>query len=209
MLKVQYGCGLSAPKEWVNYDSSPSLRLQRIPLLGQFIPSGAFGRFPSNVKYGDIVRGLPIDDSTVDYLYCSHVLEHLSLSEFRVALQNSYRILRNGGVFRLVLPDLERLCRDYLESASADSAIKFMETTSLGVESRSKGVMQILRSALGNSTHLWMWDFRSIQSELFNTGFREIRRAQFADSSVDAFRDIEEVSRWLNQLGIECIRPSN
>jgi SAM-dependent methyltransferase len=208
MLKVQYGCGLSAPKEWVNYDSSPSLRLQRIPLLGQFIPSGAYGRFPSNVIYGDIVRGLPIEESTVDYLYCSHVLEHLSLSEFRVALRNSYRILKHGGVFRFVLPDLERLCRDYMESTSADSAIQFMMTTSLGVESRSKSVMQILRSTMGNSKHLWMWDFKSIQSELFDTGFREIRRAQFEDSSVGAFKDIEEVSRWLNQLGVECIRPS-
>jgi hypothetical protein len=33
---VQYGCGWSAPKEWVNYDASPTLKWERIPILGRY-----------------------------------------------------------------------------------------------------------------------------------------------------------------------------
>ncbi|MCI5142460.1 MAG: methyltransferase type 11, partial [Candidatus Electrothrix sp. ATG1] len=29
---IHYGCGLSAPESWLNFDASPTLRLQRIPL---------------------------------------------------------------------------------------------------------------------------------------------------------------------------------
>ena len=31
---VQYGCGLSAPNEWINFDVSPTLRIQKIPIIG-------------------------------------------------------------------------------------------------------------------------------------------------------------------------------
>ena len=33
-MYIHYGCGLDAPKEWINFDASPTLRLQKTPLLG-------------------------------------------------------------------------------------------------------------------------------------------------------------------------------
>ena len=36
MLKkyVQYGCGFSAPEQWLNFDASPTLRFERLPIIG-------------------------------------------------------------------------------------------------------------------------------------------------------------------------------
>src|SRR5215470_17102171 len=99
MNYVQYGCGLCAPAGWLNFDSSPMLRLQRIPLAGRLAANGSV-KFPSNVRYGNIVRGLPIEDGTCRAVYCSHVLEHLSLNDFRAALLNTQRLLGKGAVFR-------------------------------------------------------------------------------------------------------------
>src|SRR5271154_2334251 len=82
---VQYGCGFSAPAQWTNFDASLTLRLERVPLLGG-VAAGKNGRFPSNVLYGDIVRGLPVAARSCHAIYCSHVLEHLSLNDFRAAL---------------------------------------------------------------------------------------------------------------------------
>ena len=65
--------------------------------------------FPSNVKYGDIIKGLPVEDNSCDGLYCSHTLEHLSLQDFRIALKNSYKILKKGGIFRVILPDIKHI----------------------------------------------------------------------------------------------------
>lgn len=93
---VQYGCGHSAPKEWVNFDVSPTLRIQKTPIIGLLVKKKLNTTFPSNVLYGDIIKGLPIEDNTCDGLYCSHTLEHLALDEFRIALKNSYRILKKG-----------------------------------------------------------------------------------------------------------------
>jgi SAM-dependent methyltransferase len=43
------------------------------------------------------------------------VLEHLDPVDGEFFLSEQLRVLRPGGVCRVVVPDLERLCRDYLE----------------------------------------------------------------------------------------------
>lgn len=200
---VQYGCGHSAPAGWLNFDSSPTLRLERLPLIGRFYNKHRF-RFPSKVRYGDIVKGLPFPASSCAGIYCSHVLEHLSLNDFRIALRNTLDILEPHGIFRLVLPDLAYYCRAYMESSSDDAAIKFMRDTSLGHETRARRLGEIARVLFGNSQHLWMWDYNSIRSELENIGFVNVRRAEFGDSSDPAFNVVEEKDRWDNCVGLEC-----
>jgi len=34
---IQYGCGHRAPETWTNFDSSPTIVLERLPLAGRFI----------------------------------------------------------------------------------------------------------------------------------------------------------------------------
>ena len=52
---VQYGCGDEAPKEWKNFDVSPTLRIQQTPIIGRLFRSKLNLVFPDNVYYGDIL----------------------------------------------------------------------------------------------------------------------------------------------------------
>ena len=65
----------------------------------------------------------------------------------------------------------------------------------------------VLREWLGNSRHLWMWDFKSLAAELRPAGFTSIQRAAIGDADNARFRDVEEPDRWENCLGMECRRP--
>ena len=201
---TQFGCGLCAPPRWLNFDASPAMRLQRLPIVGNLMPSGQFGRYPENVQYGNIVDGLPIPDESIEFLYCSHVLEHISLSELRSALAHCYRHLQPGGIFRLVVPDLATMAKAYIESNTAESAHEFMRTTLLGKESRQRGLLSFIKDWLGNSEHLWMYDYNSLSTELSKAGFKNIRRAEFGDSGIEAFNDVENLERWQSELGIQC-----
>ncbi len=202
---VQYGAGWIAPSEWINYDASPTLRFERIPIIGKLYTRNQ-ERFPLNVLYGDIVVGLPLSEKSVDGLYCSHVLEHLAYSDLQMALKNSYQILKFGGIFRLVLPDLECEVRKYLESSDINAANKFMKETGLGYEFRLRGLRGMLLGLLGNSQHLWMWDYKSLTAELEKVGFTKIRRASFNDSIDQMFESVEVKERWQDALGIECYK---
>ena len=204
---VHYGCGLKAPESWTNFDASPTPRLQKIPVVGTVV-SRSRPTFPAGIHFGDIVKGLPIEPGSCEAIYCSHVLEHLSLNDFRIALANTLGGLKPKGIFRCVLPDLEALARAYLASDSDRPAEWFMRNTYLGFENRPKGLAGMAREWLGNSRHLWMWDERTLSTELRAAGFTEIRRASFGDSAEPKFAEVEEISRWTGCLGIECRRPS-
>lgn len=208
-MYVQYGCWKDAPPGWLNYDCSPYLRVDRIPLLGSWLCNLAWGEwdsFPKDVRFGDIVRGLPLADNCCDGVYCSHVLEHLCLFDARIALRETWRLLRVGGRFRAVVPDLEYLVHQYCELDSADAAESLMLSTGLGETQRVKGIRGAVKEAYGNSRHRWMWDFSSLRKECESAGFVRIRRAKIGDSEDSRFRVVEKAGRWENCLGIEAVK---
>lgn len=206
-IYVQYGCGLSAPKEWTNFDISPTLRIQNIPILGPIFKDRLNTIFPKNALYGNIIKGLPVNDNSCDGLYCSHTLEHISLNDFRKALINSYKILKPGGIFRCVVPDLELAARTYIndyDKGNHSSSLNFMNSTLLGINERPRGFKGFISSFLGNANHLWMWDKKSLSEELKKVGFKEIRVCEFNDSEDTMFKHVEDLTRFQNAVSIEC-----
>jgi SAM-dependent methyltransferase len=213
-LYVQYGCGRSCPDSWLNFDVSPRLRLESLPVAGQVFGMTGQKLFPKNVRYGDIVKGLPVGPMTASGVYCSHVLEHLDRESVSKALRNTYAILRPGGIFRLVVPDLTWRARKFLQmqaDSDTSAADRFMRTTYLGTESRPRGPVGLLRAAIGNSAHLWMYDEALMRSLLADAGFADIRRCKFGDAEDPAFAMVEEEGRFYDdgneELAIEARRP--
>jgi predicted SAM-dependent methyltransferase len=202
---VQYGCGFTAPAGWVNYDASPTLRFERLPILGKLYTRNK-QRFPENVKYGDIVTGLPEKPDSCNGVYCSHVLEHLAYNDFLKALKNTYTILKPGGVFRGVVPDLKAIAIDYIESydQKKSPANEFMTDAMLGLENRNKSPLSVLKNLYANSKHLWMWDYKSLQHELQKAGFKNIRSCHFNDSEDLNFLAVEEKERFYKAAAFEC-----
>jgi ubiquinone/menaquinone biosynthesis C-methylase UbiE len=202
---VQYGCGFTAPAEWINYDASPTLRFERLPLLGKLYTRNK-QRFPNNVKYGDIVKGLPEKAGSCDGIYCSHILEHLAYDDFATALKNTYAVLKPGGTFRGVVPDLKAEVLNYIETYDKveSPASELMRSTMLGVEHRAKTFASNVKTMYGNSKHLWMWDYKSLEFELKKAGFIKIRHCRFGDSTDDMFGFVEEKDRFNNAAAFEC-----
>ncbi len=87
--------------DWVNLDSSVSV--------------------PGVIKH-DLRRGLPFPDASFDVAYGSHVLEHLEPGAAAQLLRECHRVLKPGGIARIVVPDLEAIARLYLEALGAAAA---------------------------------------------------------------------------------------
>lgn len=92
---VNLGCGQRYRAGWLNFDLNPS---------------------SPEVTRCDLSRGIPLADASCDLVYLSHVLEHLKQGEARAFLLDCFRVLKPGGVIRVAVPDLEQICRLYLES---------------------------------------------------------------------------------------------
>jgi SAM-dependent methyltransferase len=215
-IYLQYGCGQSCPDGWINFDASPTLRLQRLPVIGRLFKRGATV-FPDGVRFGDIVRGLPIADGSVQGIYASHVLEHLSYADFWRALDHTFRLLRPGGIFRLVVPDLKSRAQKYLERLEmrqADANSWFLRSARLGSEGSPRGPVELARSLIGRSAHLWMWDEISLAAALDKTGFVNIRRCRFGDRTDGKFSLVEDAGRFydakdlVEECGMEAMKPA-
>jgi predicted SAM-dependent methyltransferase len=206
---IQFGCGPFAPESWQNFDAGPAFWLQKnLPILKPMLIRRGYPDYPKNILYGDVIQGLPVKPQSAKAVYCSHVLEHMALDEFRVAIRNVFQYLRPGGCFRLVVPDLEFYAKEYIADSRDDAASRFMRETHLGEKSMIRGLRSMPRALFGRSKHFWMWDYRGIARELTEAGFVNVRRAQFADSADPKFKDVENPGRWENCLGVECHRPA-
>ena len=214
-IYVQYGCGQSCPDGWINFDASPTLRLQRLPIIGRLFKRGTT-IFPASVRFGDIVQGLPIADGSVRGIYASHVLEHLSHADLWTALNHTFQLLGPGGIFRLVVPDLKIRAQKYLERlemGQAEANSWFMRSSRLGSESASRGPVGLARSVIGRSAHLWMWDEISLAAALDKTGFVGIRRCRFGDCKDEKFRLVEDAGRFydahdgVEECAMEAMKP--
>ena len=61
---VHYGVSTSAVESWLNFDASPTVWVQNLPVVGKSLAKLAGNGFssPSCLKYGDIAKGLPVPD---------------------------------------------------------------------------------------------------------------------------------------------------
>ncbi len=95
---IQFGCGLCAPATWQNFDAGPAFWIEKnLPFLKETLVQRGFPSYPVNIEYGDVVRGLPVEERSAQGVYCSHVLEHLALNEFRTTLLHVFSYLKPGG----------------------------------------------------------------------------------------------------------------
>ncbi|MFC1565373.1 methyltransferase domain-containing protein [Candidatus Neomarinimicrobiota bacterium] len=71
---------------------------------------------PPNLYHYELRKPLPFEENTFDAIYCNHVFEHLT-HEGGIKFSNELnRVLKPGGICRVVVPDLESAAREYLKN---------------------------------------------------------------------------------------------
>lgn len=134
--KLNIGCGPRIAPGWTNID------------LVSAHP---------NVISHNILRPLPFEDQSFDVVYASHVLEHLTKAQGESLVREARRVLRVGGLLRLVVPDLEATCREYLRITSDFDAKKYewilIELLDQLVRTKSGGAMRDYYEMLANSAN--------------------------------------------------------
>ncbi|MBW4626554.1 MAG: methyltransferase domain-containing protein [Brasilonema octagenarum HA4186-MV1] len=93
MKKLNFGCGDRYSSQWINID---------------------FHSQDKNVIKYNLLKPLPFPDNSLDVVYSSHVIEHFSKEEGERIIEECFRILKPHGILRIVVPDLEQTCSEYL-----------------------------------------------------------------------------------------------
>lgn len=218
-LLVHVGCGPVTPEEWINLDASWNLLAARVPGLRRFMSAvglisaeAAQHAWADHIRHCDVTRGLPFHDAEAAAVYASHVLEHLTQRQARELVREAYRVLKPGGVLRIVVPDLERLARLYLQerangAGNDNAANEFMEHLRTCPDySRSALPLKLYRVYLDTLSHKWMYDTASLTALMAETGFTGLRRCTYLDSRIPMVAGVERQERFEDGICVEGVR---
>lgn len=158
--RLHLGCGDHVLDGWANIDA-----------LGL-----------SGVIPWDLTNPLPVAESTVDFIFSEHFIEHITLEQGRRLVADCHRVLRPGGVVRLSTPDLMKLVEEYL----ADRVDEWTD-----VNWTPATPCQLVNEAVRQWGHQFIYDFSELDLMLRAAGFREVRRVSWRQSDYAELRGLE------------------
>lgn len=222
MQILNLGCGskVSGYPGVTNIDWSIMLRIRTNPLLrlsAKLFLSGErlrrFKALPNNVMVHNLRHGIPFLNASVDAVYHSHVLEHIDREGAGPFLVECARVLRPGGIIRIVVPNFERYCHDYLEHIGVceregtraivghDHYLEPLLSQSVRREACGTSQQKPVRRAIENlllgdarrrgETHQWAYDRFNLTSLLLLAGFKDPEVRTFNSSAIPHWAELE------------------
>lgn len=197
-IKVNLGCGLAVASGWINIDGSLNAVVANLPGVFHRLAYRLTGanRYYSEQEYcqllannffihHDLAHGVPLADSTADFVYSSHFMEHLLRKDAENFLRESYRVLKSGGTLRIVVPDLEYAVSLYSAGEKEEMLKQYFFVEDDGSY---------------YARHKYMYDFPMLKEALEKVGFQAVRRCVFQDGvtpSLDVLDNRAEDSLFL------------
>jgi len=145
------------------------------------------------------VTNLPYDDNTCDLIYASHLLEYFDRREAVDVLGEWHRVLKEGGVLRLAVPNFNTLALLY--------------------STERIGLSQVLGPLYGKLNdppiyHKTTYDFASLKNLLFHCGFesvatydwRQTEHSHHDDQSQAYIPHMDKENGVLISLNVEAIK---
>ncbi len=211
-IKLNLGSGPSGINGWLNYDTGVLPWLSKRPQLRHLVC--ILGLLPKNydvdwpgIELVDIRSKFPLDGNSVDYIYCSQVLEHFERYEAINILKESLRVLKLNGVIRVSVPDISKMLLNYNEQSTKDPETAAREINVLwwGFEKDIlPGTFISKISRLFIRDHQWHYNVASMKKLLSDAGFRHAKILSFRKGETPDLDRVEIEIHKKHSLYIEA-----
>jgi predicted SAM-dependent methyltransferase len=163
-LRLNLGCGPRPLAGWVNVDA--------------------------NIRRGVLTMRLPgglhrFTDGSAQYIYASHLLEHLAYPDSaRAFVGECHRLLARGGALRLVVPGIEKIIRAY----AADNRAFFAIQRQVHPDRCTTKLEHLMYALQQDGEHQYGYDFETLHKLLARAGFESIVPSDYNASQFEALR---------------------
>jgi predicted SAM-dependent methyltransferase len=175
---LDIGCGPNSSRDFVNldYDWQPGIDV-----------------------CWDLTRaGLPFPGNRFLGVYSEHCLEHIPMDDFKKVAAEIHRVLKPGGVFRMVVPDGEIYLDIYQERKQGGTRRMPYEETYISPMHRINGIFR-------NYGHQFIYDFATVKLLLAEAGFTDITKERFGQGRIkELIRDSQH--REHESLYVEAVK---
>ena len=136
---------------------------------------------------------LPFDDNTFYGVFSEHTIEHLYPSDALNLFREVYRVLKKGGVFRVVTPDLKKYVDFYNK--------KFLNNHFSGFVNGCEAIWYVTQ----NFNHLSVWDSEMLELQFKKTGFKDFYKQEF-NQGINEDLLIDKNGRQVESLYVEAVK---
>ena len=138
---------------------------------------------------GDISDLSQFENNSIEEVYASHVIEHVPQKKVNETLKGVYRILSENGKFYISVPDMDVLCKIFIDS-KAPPKVKF----------------HTMRMMFGGQVdefdfHYFGWNFEFMRDFLTNAGFKRIEKVK----SFSLFNDTSDYAPYGEPISLNVI----
>ena len=131
--------------------------------------------------FWDLSKGIPFPENSVNKIYSSHFLEHLTFGEGQKFLQSCIKSMVSGGSFSVCVPNANLFIQAYLDSKVS------------GKKQLKPAIEHINHIAYMGGEHKYMFDEENLVSILKAIGFSKVATRKF-DPTLDLKeRDCESI----------------
>lgn len=167
---------------------------------------------------------LPYKDDIFDQVFTSHMFEHISSMKIEQTICEINRVMKKGGILRILTPDLKKLATAYVNN-DTQTMQKFIDEDRSGISMKlglggvfinfisSAGYDNVLLSSdfseiIGSYGHVYCYDFEMLSKILQNYGFIiDHKNSQIDHSNIQEHKELRTVP-YNNDAGhslvIEC-----
>ncbi len=130
---------------------------------------------------------LPLQSDHWTGIYTHHVVEHIAYHHADQLFRESHRILKPGGILRIIVPDAELFTHLYSEGdpARRDDIFKLYPSWAmkdLSIQTPMEMLDHVFRDTKWNR-HCSAWDFQTMTQHLTRAGFTQIDRKTINESA--------------------------
>lgn len=203
-VRLNLGCGACVVDGWINVDYALGARLAKAP--GFKLANSRLRLFNMDwdprIVLHDLTRPFPWTAGSVQAIYSSHTLEHMSREQGAEFMRQCHRVLRRGGVLRIVVPDLHDIVTRYVRGELP--ADFFVEELGVLYEQRGGDLKSRLAPML-QYPHKCMYDQKALLALFARTGFAA-RKCSAFESQIEGIAQIEVESRTVRAVIVEGFR---
>jgi SAM-dependent methyltransferase len=144
------------------------------------------------VVFLDARERFPFDDSTLDYIFCEHCIEHITYTEGLSALRECYRVLKPGGRVRIATPNLNNII-GLCASPRSEMQERYIEwyIDSFTPQFASYAPGFVVNNCFRLWGHQFIYDPDTLGLAMRTAGFSELRWFAPGESKDENLRGIE------------------
>ena len=144
----------------------------QIGLYNKFVGLSLSQANSQHIKH-DVTKKLPLKNCCVDIYQAEDVLEHIEQEKVPFVIDEIYRVLKPGGIFRLSLPDYQ--CDVLYNRTQKNEKGEFVFDPDGGGE--------FIDGKVVNCGHVWFPLYKTVKELLEKTQFKDIRFYHYYDES--------------------------